>query len=77
MRVERNTLGLVNMYRGDVVITSDDCYMISLGMDKLISLHTGSILTVEGDSIQGTIQSFGENILEVIPNNELVIRRDV
>ena len=77
MRIERNTLDVLNMYRGDVIITSDDCYMISQGMDKLISLHTGSVLTVEGNSIQGTIQSFGENILEVIPNNELVIRRDV
>ncbi|AFC61995.1 hypothetical protein G166_gp63 [Clostridium phage phi8074-B1] len=77
MRIEREQLDLTNINSGDVIITNQDCYMVSLDKERLTSLHTGSILTVEQGSILRTINSFGEYVQEIIPNDELVIRRDI
>lgn len=77
MRIETERININNLKGGDVIITNHDCYMLSLDMKRFFSLHKGTVLNVENDSLEGTISSFGETVQEIIPNNELVIRRDV
>lgn len=77
MRIETERITLNNIKGGDVIITNQDCYMLGLDKRRFFSLHNGTVLNVENDSLEGTISSFGETVQEIIPNNELVIRRDV
>lgn len=77
MRIEQESINLNNLKGGDVIITNHDCYMLGLDMKRFFSLHKGTILNVENGSLEGTLSSFGETVQEIIPNNELVIRRDV
>lgn len=74
MLLERTVLGIGDIEGGQVIVTTGDCYIVSSLRNKLISLKSGTILNVVNRNIYQTIKDFGEEILELISNEELVIR---